>query len=386
MLQGNNNKPPSSAQEGGEKASSANNNDDGFTLNGFNACSALLAEDDPRPNWETLQSIEARRRSLLERVELPVYRIMASWDGTCLQELGADLLVWMPIIVFFIVRLQAYFGIENPASFIESMLDSSNIDILGGFVAFLLVLFVNQTNERFQAMYQLSKRCCGLIQDTAGLVTNQFPPTAVESKKLLRYMNAAHIAGYVGLGGPYSKQHFFNHLNQEHNLLNKEELAELEVYNMDAGSATFKTLCTWCQREVVSARKAGHIDSYEAVELQNRMLNFRAAMDGIYDFCEQPTQFFYIHFLILISMIYLPLFAVSLAYGSGWGDELNWKIDAINGTVVVLQAIFVVGLRLLAQKMIDPYGTDLEDLSVISYIYVGLDNSNIIMSVKSPIE
>mmetsp|Transcript_12621 Transcript_12621/g.14433 ORF Transcript_12621/g.14433 Transcript_12621/m.14433 type:complete len:386 (-) Transcript_12621:173-1330(-) len=385
MLQGNNNKSPSSAQEGGEKASSATN-DDSFMLNGFDACSALLAEDDPRPNWETLQAIEARRRCLLEQGELPVYRIMASWDGTCLQEMCADPLVWMPVIVFFIVRLQAYIGIENPASFVESMLDSSNIDILGGFVAFLLVLFVNQTNERFWAMYQLSKRCCGLIQDTAGLVTNQFPPTAVESKKLLRYMNAAHIAGYVGLGGPYSKQHFFNHLNQEHNLLNKEELAELEVYDMDKGSATFKTLCTWCQREVVSARKAGHIDSYEAVQLQNRMLNFRAAMDGMYDFCEQPTQFFYIHFLILISTIYLPLFAVSVACGSGWGDELNWKIDVINGTVVVLQAIFVVGLRLLAQKMIDPYGTDLEDLSVISYIYVGLDNSNIIMSVKSPID
>lgn len=152
-------------------------------------------------------------------------------------------------------------------------------------MAFLLVLFVNQTNERFWAMYQLSKRCCGLIQDTAGLVTNQFPSTAVESKKrLMRYMNAAHIAGYVGLGGPYSQQHFFTHFNEEHHLLHPEELAELAVYNMDAGSATFKTLCTWCQREVVSAKKAGHIDSYEAVQLQERMLNFRAAMDGMYIF------------------------------------------------------------------------------------------------------
>jgi len=380
MLQGNNSKEPSSEKDDGDKASAS------WTLDGFDACSAmLLDEDDSKPNWDTLQSVEARRRCILDQVELPFYRMMAKWDGTCLKELCTDWLVWIPVLVFVIVRLQAYFGAKQPASFIESILDSSNIDILGGFVSFLLVLFVNQTNERFMAMYQLSKRCCGLIQDTAGLLSNQLPPTSVESGRLIRYMNAAHITGYVGLGGPYSKRHFFNHFNREHNLLNKEELAELEVHNMDSGSAVFKTLCTWCQREVVSARKAGHIDTYEAVELQNRMLNFRAAMDGIYDFCEQPTQFFYIHFLVLISTIYLPLFAVSLAYGSGWGDELNWKIDAINGMVVVLQAIFVVGLRLLAQKMIDPYGIDLEDLSVISYIYVGLDNSNIIMSVKSPI-
>lgn len=90
MLQGSTSNAPSSSEmmEGGEKAvSSANNDDDtatasptgSFTLNGFNACSAgLLAEDDPRPNWETLQAIEARRRSLLVQVELPVYRILVN--------------------------------------------------------------------------------------------------------------------------------------------------------------------------------------------------------------------------------------------------------------------------------------------------------------------
>lgn len=173
--------------------------------------------------------------------------------------------------------------------------------------------------------------------------------------------------------------------NQEHKLLNKEELATVEVHNMDSGSGTFKELVTWCQRDVVSARKAGYIDTYEAAELQNRVLNFRAAMDGIYDMCEQPTQFFFIHFLVMVSVIYLPLFAVGMGFSRGWGDETDWKYEVINGTVVVLQAIFVVGLRLSAQNMTDPYGFDLEDLSVISYIYVGLDNSNIVVSVKAPI-
>ena len=87
----------------------------------------------------------------------------------------------------------------------------------------------------------------------------------------------------------------------------------------------------------------------------------------------------------MVSAIYLPLFAVGMGYSTGWGDKTDWKFEIINGTVVVLQAIFVVGLRLLAQKMTDPYGLDLEDLSVISYIYAGLDNSKIIVSAKVPI-
>ena len=51
-------------------------------------------------------------------------------------------------------------------------------------------------------------------------------------------------------------------------------------------------------------------------------------------------------------------------------------------TFVMLQSVFVVGLRLLAQKMGDPYGTDLEDLSIMTYIYDGIDISNVIMSTN----
>ena len=54
------------------------------------------------------------------------------------------------------------------------------------------------------------------------------------------------------------------------------------------------------------------------------------------------------------------------------------------GTIVALQAVFVLGLRLLAQKMVDLYGLSLDDLSVILYIYVGIKNSNIILTSKPP--
>ena len=40
----------------------------------------------------------------------------------------------------------------------------------------------------------------------------------------------------------------------------------------------------------------------------------------------------------------------------------------------------VVGLRLLGQKMIDPYGNDYEDLSVITFVTTCLDISRICLS------
>jgi len=62
--------------------------------------------------------------------------------------------------------------------------------------------------HRFLEMYGFSKACSGRIQDVAGLAVAQLPEDVGE--KLLKHMNAAQIAGYVGLnaigqGSPYRK-------------------------------------------------------------------------------------------------------------------------------------------------------------------------------------
>jgi hypothetical protein len=41
--------------------------------------------------------------------------------------------------------------------------------VMGTFLSFFLVLFVNQTNGRFLEMYGFAKACSGRIQDVAGL-------------------------------------------------------------------------------------------------------------------------------------------------------------------------------------------------------------------------
>jgi hypothetical protein len=66
----------------------------------------------------------------------------------------------------------------------------------------------------------------------------------------------------------------------------------------------------------------------------------------------QPIHFFYIHFLSLLTAIYLPIFAISNAYSAGTGDEVHWSTDLLCGIIVMLQSIFVIGLRLLGQKMV----------------------------------
>jgi len=340
---------------------------------------------ETRPNFQELKSIERHRREILLRAELPFWRILLFWSGTCLKEISTDLLVWLTIAVYVSIRIVANTLDYVPDS--VSLLEKTNIGVLGGFLSFFLVLFVNQTNARFLDMYGFSKACSGRIQDVAGLARTQLPPEMGD--KLVKHFNAAQIAGYVGLnaigqGSPYSKTFFFDVYNDQHNLLTPAELKTLSHHDWDNSGLCMKELCTWCQMDAVEARKAGHLDTYQEKYVHDRILQFRAAMDGMYDYTDQPPHFFYIHFLVLLSVLYLPLFAIDTAYAAGWGEETYIGLDALNGVIVFLQCIFVVGLRSLATKMIDPYGDDLEDLSVILYVEATLEICDTIMKSRQP--
>ena len=198
------------------------------------------------------------------------------------------------------MRIYAY-SIDYVPDVVE-ILQKTNVGILGGFLSFFLVLFVNQTNGRFLEMYGFSKACSGRIQDVAGLAKTQLPAELAD--KLIRHFNAAHISGYVGLnaigqGSPYRQSNFFDYYNAKHKLLTPSEMKALSHHDMDNSGLCMKELVTWCQMDIAQFRKDGHIDTYQEKFLHSKVLDFRAAMDGMYDYTDQPPHFFYIHFLVL---------------------------------------------------------------------------------------
>ena len=167
-------------------------------------------------------------------------------------------------------------------------------------------------------------------------------------------------------------------------MLTEQELQRIDCLNMNDDSDAFRELTTWVLKEIVQAQNEGLIEGRFAGELRDKVLHFRAAMESIYDYHDQPIHFYYIHFLSLLTAIYLPIFAVSTAYSAGVGDEVHWSSDILSGLVVLVQSIFVVGLRLLGQRMLDPYGSDLEDLSVIHYVQEGWKASQRVLSTEFP--
>lgn len=331
--------------------------------------------------WEELQRIEKDRRSILKRIDEPFWQILSHWDGTCLGVLSRDPLLWMSMALYVLIRLQAHFG--NLPVYVEEVGEASDISILGTFLSFFLVFFVNQSNSRFNEMYKKTAEIRRRILDAAGVAAITLPPA--QALRLVRYMNAAHAAGYVGLSVTYTQASFFDELNRSLGLLTPSEKAYIDQCDMDHRGDCFREITNWAMVHVRTAEKTdGVIEPRYSSLLYGRIMDFRTAMDNLYDYCDQPIHFFYIHFLCLLTSVYVPIFAISTAYSAGTGDQTHWSADVLYGLIVFMQAIFVIGLRLLGQKMMDPFGDDVEDLSVLKYIREAWKTSNRSLNANLP--
>jgi predicted membrane chloride channel (bestrophin family) len=326
--------------------------------------------------WEELETIERRRRDILPNAEKGFWNSLSHFDGTILNFLAKDTLFWFTVALYISVRMQARYS-EIP-SFVAD-LGNGNVATLGGFITFFLVLYVNKSHARYFDQYGLSMACKGRIFDVASLSITHLPkPTAT---RLVRYMNAAHVSAYVGLSKTYNKA-FFLKLNRDFGMLTDRELERMNIIDLDKGGSCNRELIVWCLREIQQCRAAGLLDHELARDFRDQILGLRSSIGKIYNAADLPIPFFYVHFICLLTALYLPLFAVSAAYRAGTGGNVYWTADLIGGLVVVLQAIFVIGLRILGQKMSDPYGDDLVDLSVIFFVTFTWTMSNRILEAE----
>lgn len=350
----------------------------GKSVKALQKSAAALLGDNEDYTWEELKDIEARRRDILRRAELPFYRMLTYYDGTCLSILAFDPLLWLTMSVFVALRIQARYGLPD---YVDH-LSSGNIGVIGAFLSFFLVFYCVQTNNRFDAQYQHSMSCKGQILGVAQLARTTLPREG--GLRLVRYINAAHVAGYVGLSNTYRRRNFFDEINKRTKMMNDDEYRQLMELDMDEGGTSYRELLSWCMSEVQVAYDAGQVDGRLASSYRDKILGVQASLSSLYNFADQPVSFFYVHFICLLSALYLPLFAASSAFEAGTGEGAYWFVDVINGLIVLLQCIFVLGLRLLGKNMTDPYGDDLEDLSVMHYINSTLESCERIMGSKKP--
>ena len=124
----------------------------------------------------------------------------------------------------------------------------------------------------------------------------------------------------------------------------------------------------WCLHEVKCCHAPGTLDHILSRHFRTLILELRTAIGKLESIADFPIPFFFVHFLCLVSAVCLPLFAAWTAFEARSGTDARWPAEAVACLVVVSQAMYVNGLHILGQKMIDTYGDDLTDLSVLFYV------------------
>lgn len=284
----------------------------------------------------------------------------------------------MTITIYIAIRIAAREGLPDYVS----DLDSGRLGVVGGFLTFFIVFFVNQTYKRFLGLYGNCMACKGRIFDAATLARTCMP--LERALRLNRYMNAAHAAAYVGLSEVYPSESFFNHFDNQYQLLTPEERARIDKVNLDAGGSAYRELIVWAMLEVQDAKDRGMLDKELAAMLREQVLKLRAEAGQLYNAADLPVPHVFVHYICLLTVMYLPLFAVAQGINAGTGDEAHWVVDVVAGLVVLLQSIFVIGLRVLGQQLMDPLGCDKVDFSVIHFVNFVCIQSNRVLLSESP--
>ena len=187
----------------------------------------LVETDEKEYDFEELVEVERRRRDVLKRNKLPFIRKMFFWDGTVFGALFHDPLVYACMSIYVLVRIGA--KLDKIPDFLKALCEV-DLTYVGGFLSFFLVFFVNQSFERFYTLYGASMKCEGCVFNVAALVKTSLPQA--HSYRLIRYMNAAHVAGYVGLSGVYDYDNFFKPLNEKNHFLTQEECDRMKRIDM----------------------------------------------------------------------------------------------------------------------------------------------------------
>jgi hypothetical protein len=128
--------------------------------------------DAQEKRWKELQRLEKKRRAILKRVEEPFWKTLLYWDGTVLSHLKTDSVLWLTMALYLATRVLARQGLPD----FVSDLDAGRMGIIGGFLTFFVVFYVNQSHKRYFQLYGHSMACKGRIFDAATLARSCHMP------------------------------------------------------------------------------------------------------------------------------------------------------------------------------------------------------------------
>jgi hypothetical protein len=99
--------------------------------------------------------------------------------------LSTEPLLWLTMLIYIIIRIFAHL---DTLPEVLNDIAGADIAVIGVFLSFFLVLFVNDANSTVENIYSISMECKARVLDVAALAKTTLP--RAHGLRLVRYMNA----------------------------------------------------------------------------------------------------------------------------------------------------------------------------------------------------
>jgi len=335
-------------------------------------------------SYDDLGKIDKHRVRIAARCEEPSHRMISRLEGTVIGEIVFDVYFWLTLTTYVVFRVWTETRTtDDDLSGGKFSSASFYLVFFAGFLLSFLLFYISQNNSRYFEFLADTMFLMGRINDAATLAKATLP--IERARRIVRYLNASHVAAYTGLSASYNKKNFFDPLVQKHALLSNSEYehitGEMNV-EKDGAKPTFE-LITWVMMDIRAAQKEGHMDSNEALQMRTLVLQLRSRIAKIFILRTAPIPYLFIHCLNLLTAGYLPVFAIVIAVETGGEDNIKWVQELVNAMVMLLQTMFIIGLRIVGQQLSDPYGNDIIDLQIMRYVKIILLGSNAILNAEN---
>ena len=240
--------------------------------------------------------------------------------------------------------------------------------------AFLFVFYVQRCYTWFMSQYNIS---CSLEGRAFDIVCRSRAYIADDAvvMEMYRWTNLIHILGYVGLSKSYTKENFFIPMSEAYGdrdcgLMSRIEREKfLERLGIESGGSAYRHAVTEALRVVHRAYKEGLLGKEEAAAIEASVISMRGKMAQLYDFAGMPIPVVYKISIHLSMHVWLITFTLEKAMLSdAFLQAERFVFSTLCLLAVLLVAFVVISLFAFSQLVNEPYGDDLFDLPVFSFV------------------
>lgn len=255
-----------------------------------------------------------------------------------------------------------------------STLDLELIESQGmsSLVTFMIIFFVGYCYDRHYAQYLEANRARNALVDCCAMA-GAYMTNELDSHKLWRYLNLAHVLAFIGLSPTYSANNLLHGFIKEHNLdVAKEEMQQLRMIGVELGQGAYLQAVQWALSVISHASEGDHTDSrhvhfMKLHSMQNEILLFRRSMAALYAYHFQVIPYVYTHMISLVSALYLLSYAVlkGTAFAPGTSIATGLVFPLLS---LLLAIIACIGLIEVGSTLANPWGGELEDFAVFHFV------------------